>query len=109
MARLDQVNALLSQELALLLPQYIAVRGGLVTITGVRCTADLRWANVYVSILPEKFAGTVLGKLRRQSGQITKQLQKRVKIRRIPKFNWLNDATESKAAEIDEVFKHLHD
>ncbi len=109
MSRIEQVDSVLLHELGMLLPHFISVRGGLVTITGVSCTADLRWANVYVSILPEKFAGTVLGKLRRQSAEIAKQLQKRVKIRRIPKFNWLNDATESKAAELDEVFKHLND
>lgn len=107
MPRIDQVNSVLQHELAALIPQYVPLEGGLVTVVDVSCTADLRWANVYISVLPEKYAGTILKQLRKNSGRFAAELRKRIKMRRLPTFNWLNDMTESKAAELDEVFKEL--
>ncbi len=107
MSRIDQVDSVLSRELAAVIPHYVSLKGGLITVVDVSCTPDLRWANVKVSILPEKYAGTVLAQLRKHSGQFSAALRKRIKMRRLPTFNWLNDITESKAAELDEVFKEI--
>jgi len=107
MSRLDQVNSLLQQELALLISHHIPLEGGLVTVTHVDCSPDLRFANIFVSVLPEKFAGTVLSGLRKKSGFLAQHLRPRLKMKRMPSFNWKLDTTETKAAEIDELFSLL--
>ncbi len=107
MSRMDQVNATLQQELAFLVAEYIHIKGGLVTIVWVDCTRDLREATVGVSVLPEKFAGTVLGQLRQKSGIFASHLRKRIKMKRLPSFNWSLDTTESNAAVLEDIFKTL--
>lgn len=107
MPRMEQVNALLHQELAQLIAQEVPLPGGLITITGVRCAPDLGNASVSVSVLPEKYFGSVLRQLKKQTPSLTKQLQKKLKLRRIPRLQWKIDSTESKAAELEEVFQAL--
>lgn len=107
MSRIEQVNSLLQQELAGMIVQYVPLRGGLITVTGVNCSPDLHDAIVYVSVLPEKFAGTVLRQLRQKSGLFASHLRTRIKMKRLPSFRWELDTTESKAADLEEVFHQL--
>lgn len=107
MSRIEQVNSLLHQELAALVIQYVPLRGGLVTVTHVDCSPDFHDAIVHVSVLPEKFAGTVLRQLRQKSGIFADHLRSRIKMRRLPSFRWELDTTESEAATLEEIFQNL--
>jgi ribosome-binding factor A len=107
MARMEQVNTLLQQELAFLVTQYIPLKGGLITVVWVDCSRDLREATVAVSVLPEKFAGTVLEQLRKKTGTFIPHLRKRIKMKRIPSFHWKLDTTESNAAKLEDIFQSL--
>ncbi|HRH32617.1 MAG TPA: ribosome-binding factor A [bacterium] len=107
MSRMEQVNATLQQELAFLVAEHIHLKGGLVTIVWVDCTRDLREATIAVSVLPEKFAGTVLGQLRQKSGIFASQLRKRIRMKRLPSFRWELDTTESNAAVLEDIFQTL--
>ncbi len=109
MSRMEQVNSVLQRELAVMLPQLLPLDGGLVTITRVDCSPDLHFATISVSVLPEKYNGTVLTKLRKISGQLASGLRKRVVLRRLPSLHWKLDSTESEASEIDEIFKKLEE
>lgn len=107
MSRIDQVNSLLREELALALNRHLIIDGCLITVTDVQCTTDLNEAKIYVSVLPEKFAGTALRKLRNISGSLAHDLRKRLKFHRVPIFVWLFDERPSHATEIDQVIKDL--
>lgn len=107
MSRVDQLNSLLQQELASLISFYIPLKGGLVTVTHVRCSPDLREVRIGISVLPEKFVGSVLRELRKHNHAFSEQLRKRLKLRRIPSFRWEFDNTESEAAKLDEIFQAL--
>lgn len=107
MSRVEQLNSLLQQELASLISQYIPIQGGLVTVTHVRCSPDLREVRVGISVLPEKFSGSTLRELKKHNHAFSEQLRKRLKIRRIPYFRWEIDMTESEAAKLDEIFQVL--
>ncbi len=107
MSRIDQINSLLREEIALALNRHLEIDGCLVTITEVHCAPDLSEAKIYFSVLPEKFVGTVLKKLRHLSGQLAHDLRPRLKFHHLPTFHWLFDEREVKASELDEVFNHL--
>lgn len=107
MPRMEQVNALLQQKLAQLIAQEVPLPGGLITVTAVRCAPDLGNATVSISVLPEKYFGSVLRQLKKKTSIVTKQLQKKLKLRRIPRLQWKIDSTESEAAELEEVFQTL--
>jgi len=102
-----QINELLRAELALLIEQRLELPGTLVTVTKVDCSPELSFAKVSISVLPEKFTGTALEQLRKNTSGFAKTLLKKTRLRHIPRLNWHIDDTEVKAAEIDELFKQL--
>lgn len=103
--RLEQLNDQLREELANLIAREINLDNGLITVSYVDCSPDLKYARIAVSVLPEKYAGTALENLRRHSSLFSQALRKKMKIRQIPRFNWTFDATEKKAAVIDDIIK----
>lgn len=109
MSRLDQVNSAMQRELSLALARQAIFPKALVTVISVVCTPDLRWANVRVSVLPEKYNGTVLTELRQKTGQLSESLRRRLVFKRLPKINWLIDSTASRASELDKVFKEIEE
>jgi len=105
MSRLENINDLIHRNLSNLVNQELKASGQLVsclvTIIRVSCNQNLSSANVYVSVLPEKFSGTALKQLRKISGSLRAQLSKKIKLRLIPKLNWQIDQLERRAAEIE--------
>jgi ribosome-binding factor A len=107
--RLEQVNELLRAELAQLLARIQPLEKGLVTITYVKCSADLRQAKIGISVLPESLAGTTLKNLRHHNPEFVKILKKKLKFKFIPKFIWQIDSSERYTAEINKIFKDLRE
>lgn len=107
MARLDQINVLLQQELADLILRYVDLDGVMITVTSVICSPDLKRAKIMVSVLPDKYFGTALTTLRSQSKLLRKKLAERIKIKFVPKLAWEIDDMEKRAAEIEAVVKQL--
>lgn len=107
MSRIDQVNELLKAELASLINREITIENSLVTISYVDCSPDLSSAKIGISVLPEKYFGTVLEQLRKSSSQFTSILKKKLSLKTIPKFNWVIDKTEKEARSIEEVLEQI--
>jgi len=105
--RIEQLNEQLREELANLIVKEVPLQNGLITVSQVKCSPDLKYARIGVSVLPEKYAGTALAGLRRRSSNFSQSLRRKLKIRQIPHFNWTLDTTESKAAELEEIFKQI--
>lgn len=105
--RIEQINQLLKAGLANLISRRINLAGGLITVSYVDCTSDLKWAKIGVSVLPEKFSGTALVLLKKNSGLFSKIIIKKTRLRQVPRFNWLIDNTEAKAAEIEEFLNQI--
>ena len=108
--RLEQVNELLRSELSNLLAREMPLENGLITITYVKCGADLKNATIGISVLPEGLSGTALEQLKRMSGQLARELNKKIKIKFIPRFYWEIDSLERNAIEIDKAIREArHD
>lgn len=105
--RIEQVNELLRERLAFLIAREIPLEEGLITITYVEVSPDLKYAKIGISVLPDNLAGTALKRLRALSGTFANALKKELKMRSIPKFNWVFDSTEKKAAEIEELLDEI--
>ena len=105
--RIVQLNEQLKQELANLIVKEINLTNGLITVSFVDCSTDLKYAKVAISVLPEKFGPSILKRMHKLSGYFSKVLKRKLKIRQIPKFNWLLDNTESEAAKIEAVLKEI--
>jgi len=105
--RIEQLNEQLKEELANLIIREVPLENGLITVSYVICSPDLKYARVAISVLPEKFAGTALAGLRKHNSIFSQNLRHKLRIRQIPKFNWILDTTESKAAVIENIIKQI--
>ncbi len=101
--RTERVNDLLREEISdLLLREIKDPRvGGLVTITEVDVSPDLRRAKVYVSVLgsDEEKTGTFRA-LGAAGHFVERELRKRLTIRRIPELAFLPDDSIARGARI---------
>jgi ribosome-binding factor A len=104
---IEQVNSLLQKELAEIINKEIMLNNCLVTISYVDCSPDLNYAKIAVSVLPDKFIGSAMEAIKKHTGRISAALQKKIKLRTIPRFNWVIDDTEKHAAVIDGILRQI--
>jgi ribosome-binding factor A len=79
---------------------------GLVTITEVRVTPDLKHARVYVSVLgtAAEQKKTIQG-LEAASGYIRHELTERIQLRRAPEVHFVLDHSEEYGQRIDDLLR----
>jgi len=105
--RIEQLNEQIRNEMANLINKELPIDNGLITISYVDCSPDLKQAKIIVSILPVNRTGSLLEKLRKHSNYFNQVLRKKLKIRQIPRFHWAVDRTEEKAVELEKIFKQI--
>ncbi len=105
---MEQVNEMLRAELAQLINECVEFDAGLITITRVKCSSNLKEATVFVSVLPENMYGSALSALRRSGHSFSKQLKRRISMKYIPCFNWRIDSTEKEADELEKAIIEIN-
>jgi len=81
---------------------------GLVTVTEVRVTADLRQARLFVSVLgTEAERSATLAGLEAASGYVRRQLAQRLRLRRGPEIIWMLDTSEEYGEHIEELLRQV--
>lgn len=93
--RTDRVADQLQKELAVLIQREVKdPRLGMVTVSGVKVSRDLGYADVYITLLGENDAETIkanLGILRRAAGFLRGQIGRRIKLRHVPELRFHYD------------------
>jgi ribosome-binding factor A len=83
-------------------------RLGLVTITRVTVSPDLRHAKMYVTHLgPSDDREHIIGVLNRAAGYIRRQLFPRLHLRVIPQLTFVYDDAIARAARLEDVFQEI--
>ena len=108
MSRMEQVNELLRSELAQSINQNVEFIDGLITITRVKCSPNLKEATIFVSVLPETMNGSALSALKKSNARISSSLTKNIKMKYIPRLNWKIDSTESEADELEKAIIEMN-
>lgn len=80
---------------------------GLISVTKVKVTNDLKYAKVYVSILNSKNIKDTLAGLKKSSGFIRSELAKRVNLRNTPELIFELDDSLQYGAKIDTILKEI--
>ena len=80
---------------------------GLLSITAVDTTADLKYAKVYVSSLDQSDMKEVLKGLKSASGYLRRELGHTLSLRSTPELTFLQDASMVKGAHILQVMEDL--
>ena len=93
--RLVRVNELLKREIAEDIQRNYAMSDfdvGCITVTRVECAADLRDANVFISIFGhENERHKMIGYLNRHRQEIIRMMIKRVKLKYTPRLHFILD------------------
>ncbi|MBN1300991.1 MAG: 30S ribosome-binding factor RbfA [Melioribacteraceae bacterium] len=108
--RLKKINALLKEELSLIFLHKLQDPSlGLITITSVKVSPDVKIAKVYVSVFDKGLREHILEKLNEIKSLIRGQLAQRVRnMRRIPELNFYLDDTLDYVEKIENIFKEIH-
>lgn len=80
---------------------------GLISVTKVKVTNDLKMARVYVSILNSKNRKDTLAGLKKSSGFIRSELARRVNLRNTPELLFELDDSLEYGAKIDTILKEI--
>lgn len=105
--RTDRVADAIQEEVAqLLLREIKDPRIGMITLTGVRVSPDLRHARVLFSVLAgEERREEALGGLRSASGFIRAQLARRLSLRIAPQLVFETDTSLEEAERVSRLLK----
>lgn len=106
--RINSINAEIQQYLAQQLrflkdPRVSEV--GMVSITRVDTTGDLRYAKVYVSVLDKSQEKNVLKGLKSASGFLRRELGRSLQLRYTPELQFIADDSIAYGAHILEVLR----
>ena len=105
--RIGRINEEIRKELSALLRTVKdpRVSEGMLTITHVDTTSDLRYARVYVSALNCPDEKGLMKGLKSAAGFIRRELGRRVELRYVPELLFEMDTNIEYAAHISEILK----
>ena len=78
---------------------------GLISVTKVKVTTDLKYAKVYISILNSKNQEETMQSLKKSAGFIRTELAKKVNLRNTPELIFEIDDSIEYGAKIDKILK----
>ncbi|MDA3839488.1 MAG: 30S ribosome-binding factor RbfA [Patescibacteria group bacterium] len=107
MARIDQINEVLRKEVAQFIGNNIKMENGMITILDVDCSPELKNAKIYVSVLPDNQFGTALKMLKKNTSSLNSFLKRNVKLRKVPRIQWVIDPTEKEASVIERILNEI--
>jgi len=106
--RIKKVDELIKRELSQLFLREIEFpEGVIVTITRVEASSNLIQAKAYISILPEAKTRRVLAILNKIIYGIQKKINKKLRMRPVPKIIFVAEKKTEEAARIEEILEEL--
>ena len=108
--RMDRVNEEFKREIGKIIDQDLKNPNitGLISVTKVKTSSDLKSARVYISILGSKSKKNTLEGLKNATGFIRTELAKRVNLRYTPELIFELDETLEYGAKIDSILNELN-
>lgn len=107
--RIERINEEYKKELSQIIGYELKNSNitGMISVTKVKVTNDLKFAKVYVSILNSKSIKNTLAALKKSSGFVRSELARRVNLRNTPEIIFELDDSIEYGARIDEILKEI--
>jgi ribosome-binding factor A len=106
--RIGRINEEIQRELSTLIRNIKDPRvTGMVSITAVDTTADLRYAKIFISVLDRSDVKQVLKGLKSAGGYLRRELGHTITLRYTPELIFEQDDSIDKGAHILEVLRGL--
>ncbi len=108
--RLQKIATLIREELSIIFLNKVQDPSlGLLTVTDVKLTPDLKIAKVYISIYDKEKRDEIFQKLESAKGFIKKHLSQKIKyFRTIPEITFYIDDTLDYVEKMENIFKEIH-
>lgn len=107
--RMDKVNETLKKEISIVIDQTLKNPNitGMISVTKVKTSPDLRTARVYISLLNCKSKKNTLEGLKNASGYIRTEIAKRVNLRYTPEIIFEIDESIEYGSKIENILKEI--
>jgi ribosome-binding factor A len=105
--RIERVNQLLKKEIGNILLRSVGVPDVLITITEVDTSAPLTDVRVYISVLPTTKTEEIFRILDKEIYGIQQTLNKRLKMRPIPKIIFKKEKRTWQAESVEKAIEEL--
>ena len=105
--RIGRINEEIQRELASLIPNVKDPRvTGMISVTAVETTPDLRFAKIYVSMLDKSSASEVVKGLKSAAGYLRRELGSALNLRHTPQLMFEEDHSIDKGAHILDMLRN---
>jgi len=106
--RAEKFNELIKKELGRIIFENVDVKPGvLATITRVFTSSNLFTANVLISVYPPDEAKEIFNKLTRSIYQIQQLLNKKMRVRPVPKIIFKYDKNPEDAHKVEKLLEEI--
>lgn len=108
--RMNRIDEQLKEEISKIIDQEMHDPNftGMVSVSSVKTTPDLRYARVFVTMIGCKSQKENLAILKKSSGYIRSLIAKRVNLRMTPELVFEFDESIEYGAKIDKILKDMH-
>ena len=106
--RIGRINEEIQRELASLIRTVKDPRvaeTGMVSVTAVETTPDLKYAKIYISVLDKSASAQTLKGLKSASGYLRRELGRALNLRNTPELTFVRDDSIDKGAHILEMLR----
>ena len=104
--RIGRINEEIQRELASLIPTVKDPRvTGMISVTAVDTTPDLKYAKIYISILNPQDGNQVVKGLTSASGYLRRELGHNLRLRNTPELSFMLDGSIDQGARILEMLR----
>lgn len=104
--RMGRINEEIQRELASLIPSVKDPRvTGMISVTAVETTPDLKYAKIFISVLDKSDSTQVLKGLKSASGWLRRELGHSLNLRYTPELSFVRDDSIDKGAHILDMLR----
>jgi ribosome-binding factor A len=106
--RPEKMGALIQKELNVIIRNYLDTLAGIVTISKVELSKDLKWGKIWISIMggdDQKILNELKANIYDIQGELNHVLASKV----LPRISFHLDTSPRYAEHIDELIKKIHE
>lgn len=105
--RIGRINEEIQRELSSLIPTVKDPRvTGMISVTAVDTTPDLKYAKIYISVLDKSDCEQVLKGLKSAAGYLRRELGHVLNLRNTPELTFIRDDSIDQGAHILEMLRN---
>ncbi len=107
--RTQQVSSEILHQSTQIINKNLEISNFFITLTRCEISPDLKYAKIFISVIPDTYRGSALTLLKKNAFLIQKELKKTIRFYTIPKLHFLIDEREIKRIVISEALDEINE